>query len=85
MDGDKTNNCIRNLRSVDQRCNVQNVVKPRKHNASRLLGAFKTKYGFSSTIVHNKKNIYLGHYKTAEEAHNVYLQAKRKLHEGCTI
>lgn len=85
INGDKTDNRIDNLRSVDQRCNVQNVLKARKHNASRLLGAYKTKYGFASTVVHNKKSIYLGHYKTAEEAHNVYLKAKRELHEGCTI
>lgn len=85
INGNKTDNRIKNLRSVDQRSNVQNVVKARKHNASKVLGAHKTKYGFSASVVHNGQNIYVGHYKTAEEAHNAYLEAKRKLHEGCTI
>ena len=85
INGDRTDNRIVNLRSVDQRCNVQNVVKPRKHNKSQVLGAVKSKYGFYVRLQHNKKQIYLGHYKTAEEAHNVYLKAKRQLHEGCTI
>lgn len=85
IDGDKANNSIENLRSVSQRCNVENVLKARKHNKSKMLGAHKTKYGFYSSVVYNKKTVYLGHYKTAEEAHNVYLKAKRELHEGCTI
>jgi hypothetical protein len=85
IDGDKTNNKIENLRSVSQKCNLQNVVKPRKHNQSGIIGARKTKYGFQTSIRIDGKNYYLGHYKTAEEAHNVYLKAKRQLHEGCTI
>jgi hypothetical protein len=85
IDGNKTNNKIENLRSVDQRCNIQNVVKARKHNKSGIIGARKTKYGFQTSLRIDGKNHYLGHYKTAEEAHNVYLEAKRKLHEGCTI
>jgi len=85
INGDKTDNRIENLRSVDQRCNVQNVLKVRKHNDSGVLGARKTKYGFQTSVRIDGKNHYLGHYKTAEEAHNVYLKAKRELHEGCTI
>jgi hypothetical protein len=85
INGIKTDNRIDNLRSVDQRCNLQNVVKARRHNKSGIIGARKTKYGFQTSIRLDGKNHYLGHYKTAEEAHNVYLEAKRQLHEGCTI
>lgn len=85
IDGDKTNNSLENLRSVNQKCNVQNVLKTRKHNKSGVLGAIKSKYGFYARLTNQGKQIYLGHYKTAEEAHNVYLKAKRELHEGCTI
>ena len=85
IDGDKTNNRIENLRSVSQKCNVENVLKTRKHNKSGILGAVKSKYGFYARLTSQGKQIYLGHYKTAEEAHNVYLKAKRQLHEGCTI
>lgn len=85
IDGEKTNNKLENLRSVSQRCNLENVLKPRKHNKSNLLGAFKTKSGFNSRLGYNKKSIYLGHFKTAEEAHNAYVKEKRRLHEGCTI
>jgi calcineurin-like phosphoesterase family protein len=85
INGIKTDNRIENLRNVSQRCNIENVLKPRKHNKSKVLGVRKSKYGFYSSLAHDKKTIYLGHYKTAEEAHNVYLEAKRQLHEGCTI
>lgn len=33
----------------------------------------------------SKKRTYLGLFDTAEEAHEAYLQAKRRMHEGCTI
>lgn len=35
-------------------------------------------------MLHGKGN-YLGQFKTAEEAHAVYVAAKRQLHPLCTI
>ena len=40
---------------------------------------------FRSRIVVDKKEIQLGMFSSENEAHEAYLQAKRKYHEGCTI
>lgn len=36
-------------------------------------------------IRHGGKQVHLGYFTTAEEAHARYLEAKRILHKGCTI
>lgn len=85
INGIKTDNRIENLRSVDQKTNVENVVKPRKHNQSGVLGAYKKSNKFQSRIRINGKNIYLGVFDTAQDASKAYLEMKRKHHLGCTI
>jgi len=32
-----------------------------------------------------EERVYLGPFKTKEEAHQAYLLEKRRIHEGCTI
>jgi hypothetical protein len=85
INGCKTDNRIENLRSVDQKTNVENVLKARKHNKSGILGAFKSLDKFQSRIRINGKNVYLGRFKTAEEANAKFMEMKRKYHVGCTI
>jgi hypothetical protein len=85
INADITDNRIENLRSVAQGVNLQNMRKVRKDNKSGLMGARQTSCGFQTSVKINGEKHYLGHYKTAEEAHNVYMKAKRELHEGCTI
>ena len=55
---------------------------------------FEVKYTHPSTgqecqeiekIKVNGKKIHLGYYGTIEEAKNAYLDAKRMMHDGCTI
>lgn len=85
INGNKKDNRIENLRSVNQKTNVENVLKPRKHNKSGILGAFKSKDKFQSKINIDGKNVYLGRFNTAEEAGKAFLEMKRKHHDGCTI
>lgn len=87
INGDKTDNRFCNLRESTYAQNIQNVKKAFRNNKLGLLG---TTYRadikkFISRITVNKKLIQLGHFNSAEEAHQAYLTAKRKIHEYCTI
>lgn len=81
IDGDKTNNKIVNLRSATYSQNLQNISK--KTNAvSGLKGAYfhpKTK-NWQSKIMVNGKTKSLGYFKTAEEAHQAYIDGKKRFH-----
>lgn len=82
----KNDNRILNLRNVNAVINAQNVIKARPCNKSTgLLGAYAFKDYFVAMIRYNGKNVNLGYFKTAELAHNAYVEAKRKYHEGNTL
>lgn len=85
INGIKTDNRISNLRDVPQTINAQNRRKASVRSESGVIGAMRVPEGFRAKIVVNGEIISLGTYKTAEEAHSVYLEAKRRLHPGCTI
>lgn len=87
IDGNPANNAIANLRPVAREVNQQNIRKAQSNNATGLLGVCLTSKGdkFRATITVNKTQIYLGTFPSPEEAHVKYLEAKRRLHEGCTI
>jgi hypothetical protein len=81
----KGDNRIENLRESNHAQNTQNQIKAHKNNKTGLLGVHIEGNKFRADIMINKKNKYLGSYETKEEAHQVYLEAKRNLHEYCTI
>jgi hypothetical protein len=88
INGIGDDNRIVNLRDVTKSGNLQNMRKAQINNkSSGLLGVYREpatgKYQAKITV--NRKPLYLGSYRTKEEAHEVYLQAKRKLHPTCTI
>lgn len=86
--GVKDDNRYANLRVADSHINAQNKKFAMKGSASGLLGAHRggwKKRRWVSAITTEGETLYLGIYKTAEEAHEVYKKAKRKLHKGCTI
>lgn len=92
INGVKSDNRIVNLRDVRQAVNLQNQNKAKKHSvSSSYLGVSFSNKGtpkekpFRARIVVDKKEIYLGSFANEEDAHNAYLVAKRKYHEGCTI
>ena len=85
IDGNRDNNKIENLRLVTSQKNNQNIRKARKTNALGVLGVSMKAGKFCAQISLNRKVKHLGLFDTAEKAHEAYLQAKRKIHEGCLI
>jgi hypothetical protein len=85
INGNKADNRICNLRNVFADGNSQNVRKPNVRNKSGFMGViwFQNKWRASMSV--NGKSKWLGDYSTPEEAHQVYLEAKRKYHAACTI
>lgn len=88
IDGNKHNNRWHNLRDVPRVMNAENIRKAQANNTSSgLLGVTLERSSglWKAQISVAKKNIHLGRYTTPEEAHQAYISAKRRLHEGCTI
>ena len=88
IDGDRSNNALRNLRDVPSGINSQNQRRARVTNRQGALGvgtvAKTGKYHARITVrgvTHG-----LGYaFNTIEEAHAAYVEAKRRLHEGGTL
>lgn len=86
MDGNPRNNQWSNLREVDRSLNMQNRRGPDRDSMTGLLGAFRAKGGRFESKIRVRGIVHrLGTFGTAEEAHAAYVEAKRRLHEGCTI
>jgi hypothetical protein len=87
INGDPSDNSIKNLRDVSRTVNQQNRKKAQTNNSSGLLGVYlrANRNNYVAQIRINGKGKYLGSFDTAAEAHQAYLKAKRKHHEGCTI
>lgn len=87
INGDPSDNRIENLREVTHGENMQNRRRAQKNNkSSGLLGASMRANGkWDARISVKGKNLYIGCFDTAEEAHQAYLSAKRVLHPACTI
>ena len=86
INGNKTDNRIENLRLVDRYVNAQNTRHAISRNSTGYLGVSrKNKRRFQARIYHEGKLISLGVFADAHEAHLAYLNAKRRLHPGCTI
>lgn len=89
VNGNPSDNRIKNLRCVTLSGNAQNQrVAHRNNKSSGLLGAYpaanKTN-PWKAAIQINGKTTYIGQYKTKEEAHLAYLAEKRKHHTTCEI
>ena len=87
INGDRLDNRITNLRDIPRQANNQNIHRPFKTNKTGFLGVDfdKRNNRYRASIRHNGSNRTLGRFDTPEEAHEVYLNAKRRLHEGCTL
>lgn len=88
MDGNKGNNAWANLRQVTVRQNAENKRRARRDNkSSGLLGVTwnnRTR-SFQARIQVKGRSHSLGYFDDPTEAHKAYLEAKRMLHDGCTI
>ena len=85
IDGNKSNNSIENLRDVSHAENMQNIKS--SPAATGLLGArwHSRAKRWQSVISVNGKQIHLGYFSTADEAHQSYITAKRKHHPFSTL
>lgn len=73
-----------NLREATTSQNRQNIALE-TCSMSGLRGAVFTRGRFRSVIKVNGNSVYLGRFKTAEEAHEAYLNAKREFHPYSTF
>ncbi len=85
INGDRSDNRIANLRDVSRFVNLQNEHKARRNNQSGLIGAHKKGRKWISKIRVGGEYLLLGNFSTPQEAHEAYIAAKRKYHEGNTL
>lgn len=85
INGVRHDNRWSNLRDVTRSVNMENQRKAMRTNKSGFLGVSVHKLGFQAAIHTAGKCHYLGIYRTPQEAHSVYLEAKRRLHKGNTL
>jgi hypothetical protein len=85
INGRRDDNRIANLRDVSRAVNLQNRRSAHRRSLSGLLGVKKNHGGWSASITTAGRRKHLGTFKTADEAHSIYLAAKRQLHEGNTL
>ena len=88
INGNRSDNRICNLREATNMENIQNLRKARSDNLSTgILGVhIDPKSGrFKGKITVCGKQIHLGYFDTAQEAHEAYLIKKREVHAFCMI
>lgn len=85
IDGTRWNNAITNLRDVSDRVNKENTRRPRQGNRSGYLGVYFSQNRWYARVQSRGIGVYCEAFDTPQKAHEAYLIAKRKLHEGCTI
>lgn len=86
INGDPMDNRIANLRDVSPTVNTQNQRLARSDNRSGVMGTRERDGRWIARIgLSGKRQKHLGMFDTQAEAHEAYLEAKRLLHEGCTI
>ena len=81
--GDGTDDRWENLRAATKQQNQHNGPM-KSRNTTGFKGVSLTNHGerlpFRATVVINRKQIYLGTFATAEEAHAAYCEAAQRLH-----
>jgi hypothetical protein len=85
INGIRNDNRIANLREVNNAINCQNKRSPLPSNKLGVLGVRYHRGAYTASIQLNKKQHHLGRFKTLDEASAAYINAKRRLHEGCSI
>ena len=85
INGQTSDNRIINLRVVTRSINAQNQRRARAGSKSGLLGVSPYRSHWQAAINDSGKQIHLGYFDDPKLAHSAYLDAKRRLHIGCTI
>lgn len=81
----RTDNRWENLRAATNQFNNQNRRKAHRTNKTGLLGVRPYLKKFVARISSNGEEHHLGVFLTPELAHAAYVEAKRELHDGCTL
>ena len=76
----KTDNRIVNLRVCTRRQNMQHRISPKCTNKLGILGVSPSGNKFMARIVDEGKEVYLGTFDSAIEAHSAYVKAKERFH-----
>lgn len=85
INGNRADNRFCNLREVSNTENIQNQTKAHKGSKTGYLGVYAEGKRFFARVKVNGVIHHLGTHDTAEQAHEAYLEAKRRLHKTCTI
>jgi hypothetical protein len=88
INGIRNDNRLINLREATHSENEQNQKRAHKDNKyTGLIGSTfdKSRNKYKSQITVNNKSIHLGLFSTAIEAHEKYIEAKRKMHQFGTL
>lgn len=87
INGRRADNRIANLRDVSRSVNQQNLRAARGDTSSGLLGVswHEGKKKWRAQIKTAGRIRFLGYRHSPDEAHALYVEAKRRLHAGCTI
>jgi len=86
INGIRSDNRIANLRDVSRRTNCENLLRSKNNKAAPLGVTLHRKTGrWQAQIKSRGISYHLGLHDDPNDAHAAYVQAKRKLHIGCTI
>lgn len=84
-DTNPLNNKWDNLKEASRLINCENTRRAQRNNTSGYLGAHSYRDKWMARIDVDGKKIYLGSFDNPMSAHEAYLEAKRRLHYGCTL
>jgi hypothetical protein len=84
LNGNRDDNRIANLRDANAMINSQNSPRRKPNRSSGLVGVFAdaNEATWSVQITFMGKAVRTGSFATIEEAHERYLELKRRLHDG---
>lgn len=86
IDGNKSNNALANLRDVTATVNGQNQRRAHTRSSHGFLGVTRHGKRWAARITVDGKVRHIGGaFDTPELAHAAYVEAKRRLHEGCML
>ena len=86
INGDPQDNRLANLRDIPQLLNAQNRRRACRNSKVGLLGVSPASATTYRIGVHFMgRDIKVGPFHDATEAHQFYLELKRRLHDGCTL
>jgi hypothetical protein len=83
INGVRADNRLSNLREVNNQRNAENRRSAR--NVFGFLGVTRHRNRWKAQITVGGRAKYIGLFISPTEAHAAYLEAKRAMHEGCTI